>query len=432
MVSLHPILKKSYWALAGLGSLYAIFMFLLTNPWFQRHALYSHKLHYGFWHNVSNPESFGFAKGQVTPFHLKTSDGETLYCWHVLPLDVYLENELEVVHKSSGLVEDLTKTVGYKLLKSDPESQVVVNFHGNAGHVAQGFRTSTYRSLSSIPHTHILTCDYRGFGHSTLLNVPHIPTETGLITDGISLVTYLLTTLQHPSTRTVLLGQSLGTAVTAASALYFTCPESPYLPSIPAPANAASYAQSFAGIVLVAPFPSLPILLQTYKLFGIIPILSPLRGYPKFANYVTKRIVDLWPTQDRLSALLTASPESKTSVRLSILHARNDQDISFQLSELVYTNLEALFLGQENVVSQEERRSIHGGERVRRGAFAYRKVEDASVGDGEEGRSVELEIVRYGGHNEVVGFAQVSLAVRRAFREAELGAARFKPGLDVE
>jgi hypothetical protein len=48
----------------------------------------------------------------------------------VLPLDVYLENELEIVQKATGLVEDLTETVGYKLLRDDPESKVVVNFHG--------------------------------------------------------------------------------------------------------------------------------------------------------------------------------------------------------------------------------------------------------------------------------------------------------------
>jgi hypothetical protein len=189
--------------------------------------------------------------------------------------------------------------------------------------------------------------------------------------------------------------------------------------------------QSFAGIVLVAPFPSLLDLLQHYKIFGIIPVLSPLRGYPKLAGLVSSRLLDLWPTQDRLSALLTSAAEKDTPVRLSILHARNDQDIPFQLSEVLYTGLEKLFLGQENVVREEERRSIHGGERVKRGSFAYRKVEDGVSVSGGVGRSVELEIVRYGGHNEVVGFAQVSLAVRRAFKAAEEGK-KFVPGLDVE
>jgi hypothetical protein len=189
--------------------------------------------------------------------------------------------------------------------------------------------------------------------------------------------------------------------------------------------------QTFAGIVLVAPFPSLPILLQVYKIFGVIPVLSPLRGYPKFAGFVSRRIRDQWPTQDRLSALLISAVEKDTPVRLSILHARNDQDIPFQLSEVVYTKLESLFLGQENVVQEEERRSIHGGERVKRGAFAYRKFEDGASSSGDTRRIVELEVVRYGGHNEVVGFAQVNLAVRRAFKAAEEGK-KFVPGLDVE
>ena len=51
----------------------------------------------------------------------------------------------------------------------------------NAGHLAQGHRPSTYRSISGIPKTHLLTCDYRGYGLSSLKNPPNIPTERGLI-----------------------------------------------------------------------------------------------------------------------------------------------------------------------------------------------------------------------------------------------------------
>jgi hypothetical protein len=49
----------------------------------------------------------------------------------VLPLDVYLENENEIVQKAAGgVVEDLKETVGWRLAERDPESRVVVNFHG--------------------------------------------------------------------------------------------------------------------------------------------------------------------------------------------------------------------------------------------------------------------------------------------------------------
>lgn len=296
----------------------------------------------------------------------------------------------------------------------------------NAGHIAQGWRPSTYRSMTGIPHTHLFTCDYRGFGISSLNKAPHIPTESGLITDGISLVSYVLNDLKHSSSRTVLLGQSLGTAVTAATALYFTDTGSEHLPpDIVKPASTGSSikdAHSFASIVLVAPFTDLSQLLQTYKFAGIIPVLSPLRPYPRIANFLTSKILDRWPTLPRLQAVLSSTAASKTPAHITILHARNDQDIDFRLSEALFSPLESALLAEEGVSSTQERRSIHGGERVKRGAFAYRKVEDVN---GE--RSVELEIVRYGGHNEVVGWTQVALAVRRAFKKKV-----FRPGLDVE
>ncbi|KAF2867191.1 Alpha/Beta hydrolase protein [Massariosphaeria phaeospora] len=339
-----------------------------------------------------------------------------------------MENESEIVAKSGRgghVVDGLEGTVGAKLLRRDAKSRVVVNFHGNAGHLAQGHRPSTYRSISGIPHTHLLTCDYRGFGLSTLKNSPYIPTEPGLITDAISLTSYILNTLGHPSTRTVLLGQSLGTAVTAATALYFTDQSSSSLPLGVVPPNPhPKGVQNFASIVLVAPFTNLPTLLQTYRIAGIIPVLSPLRLYPRIASFLSNRIVDQWPTQLRLNALVTATSSTSppTPLHITILHARNDADITYRHSEALYTSLEAGLLGEEGVAASEERRSIHGGERVRRGAFAYRKVEDAK---GE--RTVELEVVRFGGHNEVVGWAQVALAVRRAWKTKS-----FRPGLDVE
>ncbi|KAF2823552.1 alpha/beta-hydrolase [Ophiobolus disseminans] len=413
MPALQSIFIKAYWALAGVGILWAVAIGSLLIPTVQRNALYAHKISTNFWHNVSNPEEFGFAKGQVQPFWLDTSDGERLFCYHVLPLDVYLEHESELVQAvtTGEVVDELESTVGAKLLKRDAESRVVVNFHGNAGHIAQGYRPSTYRSISGIPHTHLLTCDYRGFGLSSLNNPPHIPTEKGIITDAISLLSYIQTSLHHPPSRTVLLGQSLGTAITAASALYFADPSSTELPTnlthpIPRPASPST----FASIILVAPFRDLPTLLQTYAIAGLIPILKPLRGYPRISKFLATKILDHWRTLPRLSALIRTTSTTKSRVHIHILHARNDADISFRESEGLYQPLQSVMLGEEGASATEERRSIHGGERVKRGAFAYKKVEDAGGR-----RVVELEVVRYGGHNEVVGWTQVALAVRRGF-----------------
>lgn len=49
----------------------------------------------------------------------------------MLPLDVYLENESEIEQKSEGgVAEDFKETIAGKLLKKDPKSRVVINFHG--------------------------------------------------------------------------------------------------------------------------------------------------------------------------------------------------------------------------------------------------------------------------------------------------------------
>jgi hypothetical protein len=71
-------------------------------------------------------------EGQVQPFWLNTADGEKLFCWHVIPLDVYLENERELSTASTArdVVEELKETVGAKFLRWDQESRLVINFHG--------------------------------------------------------------------------------------------------------------------------------------------------------------------------------------------------------------------------------------------------------------------------------------------------------------
>ena len=90
-------------------------------------ALYAHKVNTLFWHDVDDATCFGFAKHQVTPFHLHSS-GETLYAWHVLPLDVYARNEvaLRKEDRPEPVVEDITSRMAFKLLQS-PDARVVVS-----------------------------------------------------------------------------------------------------------------------------------------------------------------------------------------------------------------------------------------------------------------------------------------------------------------
>ncbi|KAI7522867.1 hypothetical protein KC331_g19013, partial [Hortaea werneckii] len=361
--------------------LYATLLGILLHPSAQRFALYAHKINTLFLgDNLSDPEQFGFSKNQVTPFNLPKPDGETLYAWHILPLDVYTRNEKSIqneVRRRDGPVDDFTQTKPFHLLTAnDPEpARVIINFHGNAGHVAQGWRTDNYRLFSSLPNTHVLTVDYRGFGHST-----GSPTEQGLVIDGIALVEWVLNVAEIPPERIVIVGQSLGTAVASAVGLAFLDPGNrdglvPWNPgmnlwrreSLEADDDddddddsrlkmvAAIMQQerdptTFAGIILIAPFSSLPSLLLTYRIGGLIPLLLPLRPFPYLGNLLTSQVLDSWRSGDRLAAYYrrlrnlshpsSSSPSSLTKEgmgngSLQLIHAVNDADIPYHETEKI-------------------------------------------------------------------------------------------------
>ena len=101
--------------------LYAVLLGILLTPSAQRFALYAHKINTLFLgDDLSEAEQFGFAKHQVTPFNLSTPDGETLFGWHILPLDVYVRNEKTIgkEQRAHGPVEDFTSTTAYRFLKA--------------------------------------------------------------------------------------------------------------------------------------------------------------------------------------------------------------------------------------------------------------------------------------------------------------------------
>lgn len=214
--------------------------------------------------------------------------------------------------------------------------------HGNAGHIAQGWRPDTYRSLTSQPNTHVVTIDYRGFGYST-----GWPTEAGLINDGTALVDFVLDQLKIDPERIVIMGQSLGTAVSSAVSLNFANPNHDLLPAATRelqssrPKSITKAPIAFAGIVLVAPFYSIPSLLLTYRMGGLVPILLPLRPFPSIASQLTSQMVDQWLSGKRLAAYYDTFSNKVKSVggnplgMLQIIHAVNDMDISYHQTKMI-------------------------------------------------------------------------------------------------
>ncbi|KAL5359180.1 abhydrolase domain-containing protein [Aspergillus floccosus] len=414
MVELLPIFKKAYWSLAAAGFVYVCFVFSMTYPDVQRLALYAHKVNPTLWQDINQVESFGFLKTQVQPFNLVTPDNETLYGWHLLPPHLCKEHEEDLnADEPSGPASDYSQTTAYSLLANDPNARVVVAFHGNAAHLASAQRPEIYRMLLglSTPSNplHVFAIDYRGFGLST-----GSPTEEGLITDGVALLNFLTAgPLRIPPSRIVLMGQSLGTSVSAAVAERFAFGS----PDPAAIQPAIKDPEPFAGVILLASFSNLPNLIESYSLKGLTPpMLSPLMGYPRVQAWVKRHIVDTWDTAARVARLTGVAPATSDAapaskeLDLAIIHAKNDVEIPWYEGRRVW-----LAATGENV--KDAPGSIVYQRKDSNGPNEVLVWENKSPSGSGPVRKVRWERVAYGGHNRVATFTAAAISVLRAFDE---------------
>lgn len=201
----------------------------------------------------------------------------------------------------------------------------------------------------------------------------------------------------HPD-RVVLLGHSLGTAAsTAAIARYL---------AIDTAANSTirstdAKAFPFAGLLLSSGFSNLAELLKTYALFGFLPLLSPFRMYPRLQTMLTDRLVDTWHTDARLRALAAQT----TGLSCHVMHGAKDFEIGKQHADLLF---EAAKEGIEDVFVRDYTR---GDTRVKEIVSPERKT------------WIRRSILGHGGHNDVLTFHEVAVAVRRLFERAEIDTA---------
>jgi abhydrolase domain-containing protein 12 len=207
-----------------------------------------------------------------------------------------------------------------------------------------------------------------------------------------------------PSNRIVILGQSLGTAVTSAVAEHY-----------------ALKGIEFAGVVTIAAFTDLPTLLTSYSIGGYVPILSPLKRYPAIQRIFINQVVDKWPSAARLANFVRVSKR----VRLFLLHAKNDYEIPCRHSD-------NLFIATANATSEGgmdvdliERIKARNTAQHGDGAFVSTWktgddkiiVQEMLADGGEKSKQCfrNYELTFCVGHNRIMTSAQVGLAALKAF-----------------
>lgn len=387
------LLKYASLSVAVLVDLYALLLGLLTSSTFQAHVVYLHKIQMTWGKDLDIPQIFGFLYNQATPFSIKTPDGENLYAWHILPIELYREHEADLLAEPTGVISDIQSRLAFKLLQGDPESRLVIHFHGAAGTVASGYRVPNYRALSAgqPPKIHVLTFDYRGFGRSS-----GTPTERGMILDALSVVEWAMKVAGIPLSRILCFGQSIGTAVNIAVSEHFALQDPPVL---------------FAGTILVASFVDVATLVSTSSVAGTIPILSPLAKFPRMFIYLKRFIHDNWSSKDRIGSYVRANEVNGEKYRITLSHAEDDWDIPFHHTRTMFWH--AVNATTRTGISPEELDEAKGESQKNFGATG--SIMEWRTENGV----IREEILKYGLHDVVMGYPVITMAVMRIFTETD-------------
>ncbi|KAJ7725356.1 Alpha/Beta hydrolase protein [Mycena metata] len=287
-----PFLQTARTVFTVLGGLYVATIVLLTIPYFQTHT-FMHAVSIPWFSNFDIPEKYGLAPNKTINLKIQTADNETLGAWFVLSDPYY--HSLPAV-PSEQPIDHIPAA-----LKGRP---TILFFHGNAATRAFNARIQHYSLFSSRLAVNVLAIDYRGYGDST-----GSPTEAGLALDARAAWNWLITN-GATADQILIVGHSLGTGVSALLS-----------------AQLSDEKISPRGVVLLSPFSSIAKVLDTYSVFGVIPLIKPLAMVPWVATLVKRAIIHRFDTE----ALI---PRMKGPILIA--HAENDWEIP-------YTHSEALF-----------------------------------------------------------------------------------------
>ncbi|MCJ1273658.1 hypothetical protein MMC21_001451 [Puttea exsequens] len=363
---------------------------MIVFPSLQAHLFYLHHVRQTHLRDLDTPEIFGFLHNQVTAFHVKTPDHETLYAWHILPIGVYARNQKDLSNQPAAFAEDVISTLAFQLLRDDPNAGLVIYLHGTAGTVASGYRPDCYRNLyaGAPSKIHVLTADYRGFGRSS-----GFPSEEGLLLDALSLVRWATDIAGIPASRIVLFCQSLGTAVGISVVRHLAMQPQPIC---------------FAGVVLVASFSDVANLMETYRIDGKIPVLSLLRHVPQLMIFFNGFIKDTWLTNVRLAEFI-GHCEGEASIgqyHLSFVHAEDDPIIPSFHSDALFSHAVKASAAADRSCKTRAVESVDLGAGGR--VFIWRSAKGV----------IRQFVLRTGVHDKLMAYPAISLAILQAFQTA--------------
>lgn len=392
----HPLLKFAFVSLTiPTAACFSILGLLIAFPSLQSHAFYLHRVTLTWFKDLNVPETFGFLHNQVTPFSIETADGETLHAWHVLPLGLYGRHQRQLLAQPSGYAHEVSSRLSFQLLRDDPDARLVISLHGASGTLASGWRPDSYRAIyAGAPEKiHVVAIDYRGYGLSS-----GTPSEKGLLFDVVAVANWAMGVAGIPASRIVIFGQSLGTAVGISLANHFVSQSPP---------------TSFAGMAFVASFSDVATLMATYRIGGVIPVLSPLATFPPLLAFFNGFLQSTWLSKTRIAEFVRhyERDPNDTKYHINLIYCEDDTNIPCIHTDELYWH--AVNATTNIGISYKELEKQKEANRTDLGSGGWVMEWKTKKG------VIREEILKYGVHDKVMAYAVIGMAVLRAFRAVD-------------
>ncbi|KAJ7593520.1 Alpha/Beta hydrolase protein [Mycena floridula] len=360
-------ISKARLFFAVTGGIYVLLIALLAIPYLQTHVLYLNALKFPFFADFNAPEKYGLSPNKTFNFKIGTIDNETIGAWFSLA-DPFYHSEFPPSLPEARIGE---------ALKRHP---TILFLHGNAATRAFHVRVQHYKAFTSRLASNVLAIDYRGFGDSS----GH-PTEAGVVCDARAAWDWLVS--QGAKEQDILIiGHSLGTGIGSRLAANLSVENIPY-----------------RALVLLSPFSSITELLNTYQLFGFLPLMRPLSMIPHAAQLVIG-----WALTHKFDTL---SVISDIKGPVLIAHAKDDWDIPHGHSDVLFNKFIDHLLPEVNfpppgTVPDAQEWAFINQQLASRLEERSRLVVTTNMGKfgamqaiKESGRDVVLVKTKYGGHD---------------------------------
>lgn len=161
---------------------------------------------------------------------------------------------------------------------------------------------------------------------------------------------------------------------------------------------------ALAGLVISAPFADLASLTATYRIGGMIPVLSPVTKFRALFRFFSSRLKDAWLVKEKLANFIRAS----NGYDITLIHSEDDPDIACLHTQQLFWH--AVDATQDSGMSYDDLEMKKTKMMVDSGPGGW--VVDWRTSKGV----IRQEMLKFGVHDVQMTYPVTALAILRTFQ----------------